>query len=250
MFDPSAGEEASSVEIATLLIALSTGAGGVVLRGAALEADRRTLDRAVAEFNSPAAAGEPGWTCEQRMAFWINAYNAFTLRVVVDHYPIRTSWLSFQRGAAFWRVRKVSGWKERHAPLVPAGRPASERGILGLIGKYGPAATAFLEKDVRTARLVEAQVGSLPLVLVAPAKDLPVAVFDRRLDGKTLSFRLPDGDPRVMVDSETGSRWSLADGTAVDGPLKGRQLARAPAYPAYWFGWQGYFPRTEVWTRR
>lgn len=28
------------------------------------------------------------------MAHWINAYNLFTLKAVVDHYPIRGSWLS------------------------------------------------------------------------------------------------------------------------------------------------------------
>ena len=28
------------------------------------------------------------WTREQRLAFWINAYNIFTLKAVVDHYPL------------------------------------------------------------------------------------------------------------------------------------------------------------------
>jgi hypothetical protein len=53
-----------------------------------LKVHRTLLDRVVAEFASPDAAGEPRWTREQRMAFWINAYNTFTLRVIVDHYPI------------------------------------------------------------------------------------------------------------------------------------------------------------------
>ncbi len=29
------------------------------------------------------------WNEAQRLAFWINAYNAFTLRAIVDHYPIK-----------------------------------------------------------------------------------------------------------------------------------------------------------------
>ncbi len=56
------------------------------------KADRGRLDRAIAEFNAPSASGEAGWSREQRMAFWINAYNAFTLRAIVDHYPIRNGW--------------------------------------------------------------------------------------------------------------------------------------------------------------
>jgi len=73
---------------------------------AALKADRAPLDRAVAEFDAPAARGEPEWTPEQRMAFWINAYNAFTLRIIVDNYPIRGSWLSlYPRNS----IRQIDG---------------------------------------------------------------------------------------------------------------------------------------------
>lgn len=30
----------------------------------------------------------PGWTREQQLAYWINAYNAFTVELVCRHYPI------------------------------------------------------------------------------------------------------------------------------------------------------------------
>jgi hypothetical protein len=77
---------------------------------AALEADQASLDRVVAEFDSPEAQGEAGWTREQRMAFWINAYNALTLRAVVDHYPIRSRW--FTR-APRNSIRQIDGvWTE------------------------------------------------------------------------------------------------------------------------------------------
>ncbi|MGH9350284.1 MAG: DUF547 domain-containing protein [Vicinamibacterales bacterium] len=63
---------------------------------AALTAARATLDRVVAKLDSPPARAEPGWTREQRMAFWINAYNALTLRAIVDHYPIQSGWFTRQ----------------------------------------------------------------------------------------------------------------------------------------------------------
>jgi hypothetical protein len=31
------------------------------------------------------------WTQEQRLAFWINAYNAFTIKAIINHYPIKRS---------------------------------------------------------------------------------------------------------------------------------------------------------------
>lgn len=33
---------------------------------------------------------EESWTEDQRMAYWINAYNAFTVKLVIDHYPVES----------------------------------------------------------------------------------------------------------------------------------------------------------------
>ncbi len=124
--------------------------------------------------------------------------------------------------------------------------PAKER-IIGV--RAGDVAVAFAEKDVREARIVQAEVGSLPVVMIAAGKDHPIVAFDRRVSGRVLSFRLIDGASDAVEDQQTGSRWSVADGRALSGALKGAQLERAPAYPAFWFGWMGYFPSTEVWKR-
>lgn len=32
------------------------------------------------------------WTRNQQLALWINAYNAYTIKAVIDHYPIEHSW--------------------------------------------------------------------------------------------------------------------------------------------------------------
>ena len=31
---------------------------------------------------------ETNWTREERLAYWINAYNAFTVKLIIDHYPV------------------------------------------------------------------------------------------------------------------------------------------------------------------
>jgi hypothetical protein len=62
----------------------------------ALVRRRAGLDVAVGAFAAPGEAEERGWTRDERLAFWINAYNAFTLRAIVDHYPIRAPWLTMQ----------------------------------------------------------------------------------------------------------------------------------------------------------
>jgi hypothetical protein len=54
----------------------------------ALQSTRGPLDRYVASLNVPAATYD-AWSREQKMAFWVNAYNAFVLQTVVNRYPIR-----------------------------------------------------------------------------------------------------------------------------------------------------------------
>lgn len=127
-------------------------------------------------------------------------------------------------------------------------RLAAKERIVGV--RSAESAMAFPEKAVREARIVQTNVGSLPVVFVAPEKGLPIVTFDRRVDNRVLKFRLDAGPTPALIDEETGSRWRIADGEAVDGSLKGRRLSRAPAYSAFWFGWVGYFPSTDLWTGR
>ena len=54
----------------------------------ALKSERGRLDRYVASLNVPAAT-YGGWSKDQQIAFWLNAYNAFVLETVIDNYPIR-----------------------------------------------------------------------------------------------------------------------------------------------------------------
>jgi hypothetical protein len=68
--------------------------------------DRRTLDHIVEALAGVPAATEKGWHARDRMAFWINAYNVFTLRAIVDHYPIRGSLFSL---APRNSIRQIDG---------------------------------------------------------------------------------------------------------------------------------------------
>jgi Protein of unknown function, DUF547 len=60
----------------------------------ALKSDRSRLDRYIATLNIPAQTYS-GWTREQQVAFWLNAYNAFVLETVIDNYPIRARSTTF-----------------------------------------------------------------------------------------------------------------------------------------------------------
>jgi hypothetical protein len=60
----------------------------------ALKSDRSRLDRYIASLNVSAQT-YGGWTRDQQVAFWLNAYDAFVLETVIDNYPIRARTTTF-----------------------------------------------------------------------------------------------------------------------------------------------------------
>ncbi len=71
------------------------------------------------------------------------------------------------------------------------------------------------------------------------------AVFERRLEGQTLSFKAGKAWTS-LEDTTTGSTWNIVTGKAVVGPLKGKALARVPHYQIYWFGFVDFFPEATL----
>src|SRR5262245_50207842 len=71
----------------------------------ALKADRGRLDRYIASLNI-AASTYQGWTKPQQMAFWVNAYNALVLQLVINHYPLQGNIRQIGGGfdKTIWRV--------------------------------------------------------------------------------------------------------------------------------------------------
>jgi len=61
--------------------------------------DYRTLRRkraelidAAREFNNVHPAEKMSWSQNEKIAFWINAHNIFTVKLIIDNYPIQPRW--------------------------------------------------------------------------------------------------------------------------------------------------------------
>ncbi len=78
---------------------------------ASLKENRGQLDGFVEQLGQ---VDLDSWNPAARIAFWINAYNALTLRVIIDNYPIRSSFLT---SLAYPRnsIRQIDGaWDGIH----------------------------------------------------------------------------------------------------------------------------------------
>jgi len=74
--------------------------------------DSVRLNRYIAQLSS--THPQPSWSRNEQMAYWINAYNAFTVKLILDHYPVN-SIKDIKRGIplvnSVWDIRfiKIQG---------------------------------------------------------------------------------------------------------------------------------------------
>jgi hypothetical protein len=115
--------------------------------------------------------------------------------------------------------------------------------------------------DLARLRIVEDRVGRVPIVVafkrgiasalddvtISRGRDVGAsAVFDRRVEGRTLSFRAT-GNGR-FEDRQTGTAWDIT-GRAVAGVLRGRKLKPIPHDDQFWFAVAAFFRDVEVFRR-
>jgi hypothetical protein len=128
-------------------------------------------------------------------------------------------------------------------PDSPEARDFNRGGFTHVLGVVrGGEARAYPLPVVFEADVVTDTVGGVPVVVtVAPGNSL--MAYERRIDGRTLSFSVDD--ERHLLAG--GSRWRRATGTAVDGPFAGRTLTRATDVPQlFWETWKDFNPETTV----
>lgn len=178
----------------------------------------RNQPAALDAYLSDLATVDPGdysaWSPEQRLAFWINAVNAFTLKAVADHYPFKRSWWrvksykypanSVKQGRGFEdedftaagqlvslaeaRALAANGSHDPRLPFALSGAcqggpplPPQAFTAAGLDGQLDAAARAFVS-DPRRVHLDERdEVATLSPVFRGPAVGEPLAFLRRYL---------------------------------------------------------------------
>lgn len=107
--------------------------------------------------------------------------------------------------------------------------------------RLGGAAKAYPLDRLLAAGVVNDSLGGTPLVLDADAEARAVRAYRR----EDLEFQRGDDGLRDAA----GGLWTVEEDRIVarSGPHAGRQLDRVVGHVAFWFGWFGFYPHTEVW---
>jgi hypothetical protein len=115
--------------------------------------------------------------------------------------------------------------------------------VLGVV--VGEEARAYSFGDLIRTRVINDVLGGSDVVAVHDQRSNLVAVFDRTVAGRELTFAQAD-EPLRMIDAETKSVWNKLDGRAISGPMVAEQLAMLPSFELFWFAWTDFYPDTSI----
>jgi Protein of unknown function, DUF547 len=195
----------------------------------ALKSTRESLDRYVSSLNVPAAT-YGGWSREAKMAFWINAYNAFVLQTVVSRYPIRGTSSSFPASS----IRQIPGAFDQMKHRA-AGRtvtldeidktilPEFNEPRLSLALGRGAVGSGRLRSEAYTAARLPAQLDAIQSEFVADRQMLRI---DRTANtiSTTPILSWHEAEFVAAYDKESGERF--ASRSAIERALIGFVMPR------------------------
>jgi hypothetical protein len=212
--------------------------GGVNYRR--LLGNRSALDAVVRELGAVDKAGEQAFTREERLAYWINAYNLFTLRAVADHYPIQGRWFSIyprnsirQIDGVWTRIRWRAGGSDLTLDQIEHEiiRPVFKEPLVNFALACGAVSCAPLQGEPFLADRLPQQLESAARAFLAEEQGSRVS--GDRLDVSSRFKWYADDFRAGFAGLVTASRSETDRGilgfVATYGPAKAAALARHPA---------------------
>jgi uncharacterized protein DUF3179 len=120
--------------------------------------------------------------------------------------------------------------------------PVKEK-VIGV--RLGGEVKAYSFTALARDRVVNDEVGGVPLVIVFDPGSYSGAVYRRDPGGTLLTFTA--GSTGLSLrDDQTGSEWDGLSGKAMTGSDAGMELEQVPITYSFWFGWVDFYPNTEV----
>jgi hypothetical protein len=121
---------------------------------------------------------------------------------------------------------------------------AAKKRVVGV--RLGEFARAYPFEMLAEERVLDDEIGGVPIVVWFDPRTESGSAFKRRVDGQVLDFQPHTADFAIMRDLQTGGVWSGAGGEALSGSFEGSRLSPLVTTPAFEFGWYGYFPESET----
>ena len=151
-----------------------------------LQQNRTALDQYVASLADVKPSDYESWDEPNKIAFWLNAYNAITMKIILDHYPIKRSGSLLARAFPANSIRQIPGqWDKIQHTVMD--KPMVLNDI-----EHGTLRKLFKEPRVHMA-------------LVCAARGCP-PLRSEAYEGSRLSDQLDDQARTYLANQEAGLR--------------------------------------------
>lgn len=163
---------------------------------------------------------------------WRRAHPDTTVTKLDPSFGARWGY-DYRPGAADHRRKGVSFPVWLKSAVLP-----DKEEVYGL--RLGGKAKAWPVARVVHDRIILDRLGDVDLVLVGDAESGAVRAYRR--ESKVFQTGAAPGELR----DETGRVWTITEEGLVPGGEGAVPLPRVPGVVAFWFGWYGFYPQTEV----
>jgi Protein of unknown function (DUF3179) len=103
---------------------------------------------------------------------------------------------------------------------------------------------SVLMSRLQTTPVINCVVAEKPLLVTFNKQGAVCHLFDRVVDDQVLQFS--SRNETTMTDDMTGTVWTILDGEAVEGPLKGTLLKQRVGIMSFRRAWQSFHPDSKL----
>jgi hypothetical protein len=146
-----------------------------------------------------------------------------------------------------------ASWEKDHPETLVMTNDVNRLGLRGRQG-FSPdfvialvladQAKAYYFRDAQSTGIINDHVGDIPVVLWAGEDNW--YAYIREVDNQELTFRI---EGEMMSDEETGSKWDITRGLAIEGPLGGTALQAVPSLSSFDWAFVDFYPQGEFYTK-
>lgn len=103
---------------------------------------------------------------------------------------------------------------------------------------FANAARAYPQDALPPAAALNDTVGNQPVVIITDPNGAPRAYHRGALEFHSTNW--------PHLQDNRGQQWQITEDALINTANPSRQLPRLPSRNAYWFGWQAFYPHTDV----
>ena len=178
---------------------------------------------------------------------WLAGHHDTTvLDINTGVYPASTYRVEQDSGSIYYNYRQITGtmfpvWQQ-------SDQLAIREQILGL--NLNGQTKAYSLAVLRREPVINDSLGGINLVVITIDKASAARAYESGDNTFSMAGPIEVQDGTVVLADQQGHLWRMEEEALVREDDSANRLKRLPSHVAYWFGWYGFYPDTDLYRQR